>query len=82
MPNIEANLRTRIENNEAHTFVVIVPTDSARLNRQRELIDYHPNRAVANLQVYDIQNFIQRLSNQVRPARNTQITRNSKLVAS
>ena len=69
MPNIEAILRTRIENNEADTFVVIVPTDSARLNRQRELIDYHPNRAVANLQVYDIQSFIQRLSNQVRPAR-------------
>ena len=69
MPNIEATLKTRIQNNEADSFVIIVPTDSARLNRQRELIDYHPNRAVANLQVYDIQNFIQRLYNRVRPAR-------------
>lgn len=69
MQNIEVTLKTRIQNNEADSFVIIVPTDSARLNRQRELIDYHPNRAVANLQVYDIQNFIQRLYNRVRPAR-------------
>ncbi len=69
MQNIEATLKTRIQNNEADSFVIIVPTDSARLNRQRELIDYHPNSAVANLQVYDIQNFIQRLYNRVRPAR-------------
>lgn len=69
MQNIESILKTRIQNNEADSFVIIVPTDSARLNRQRELIDYHPNRAVTNLQVYDIQSFIQRLYNQVRPAR-------------
>ena len=69
MQNIESTLKTLIQNNKADSFLVIVPTDSARLNRQRELIDYHPNRAVTNLQVYDIQNFIQRLYNRVRPAR-------------
>ncbi len=69
MQNIENILKTRIENNEAHTFVVIVPTDAARLKRQRELVDYHPNRAVPNLRVYTIVNFVQRLYNQVRPAR-------------
>lgn len=69
MQNIESILETRIQNNEAESFVVIVPTDSVRLNRQRELIDYHPNRAVANLQVYHIQDFIQRLYNQVRPVK-------------
>lgn len=73
MQTIESILKTRIQNNEAESFVVIVPTDSTRLNRQRELIDYHPNRAVANLHVYDIQTFIQRLYNQVRPAK-TQIS--------
>ena len=73
MQNIESILKTRIQNNEAESFVVIVPTESARLNRQRELIDYHPNRAVANLHVYDIQSFIQKLYNQVRPAK-TQIS--------
>ena len=69
MQNIENILKTRIENNEAHTFVVIVPTDAARLKRQRELVGYHPNRAVPNLRVYTIVNFVQRLYNQVRPAR-------------
>ncbi len=73
MQSIESILKTRIQNNEAESFLVIVPTESARLNRQRELIDYHPNRAVTNLQVYDIQTFIQRLYNQVRPAK-TQIS--------
>ena len=69
MPNIENTLKTRIQNDEAHTFVVIVPTDSARLKRQRELVGYHPNQAVANLRVYTLGSFIQRLYNQVRPAK-------------
>ena len=69
MQNIENTLKTRIENNEADTFVVIVPTDAACLQRQRELVGYHPNRAVPNLRVYTIVDFVQRLYNQVRPAR-------------
>lgn len=69
MPNIENTLKTRIENDEAHTFVVIVPTDSARSHRQRELVGYHRNRAVANLRVYTLGSFIQRLYDQVRPAK-------------
>ncbi len=69
MLDIENTLKNRIENDKTNTFVVIVPTDSARLHRQRELVGYHPNRAVANLQVYTLGNFIQRLYNQVRPAR-------------
>ncbi len=69
MQNIENILKARIQKDEANTFVVIVPTDAARLKRQCELIGYHPNLAVADLQVYDIENFIQRLYNQVRPSR-------------
>lgn len=69
MENIENTLKTRIQNSEADTFVVIVPTDSARLKRQRELVGYHPNRAVTNLRVYTIVDFVQRLYNRVRPAR-------------
>ena len=65
MQGIENTLKARIENDATHTFVVIVPTDSARLKRLRELVDYHPNRAVANLSVYDIQNFVHTLYNQV-----------------
>ena len=69
MRDIENILKTRIENDEANTFVVIVPTDSARLKRQRELVGYHPNRAVANLRVYTLGSFIQRLYDQVNPLR-------------
>lgn len=69
MPDIENTLKTRIENDRTNTFVVIVPTDSARLHRQRELIGHHPNQAVANLHVYTLGSFVQRLYNQVRPAR-------------
>ena len=69
MQDIENTLKTRIQNDQADTFVVIVPTDAARLNRQRELVDYHPNGAVANLRVLDIENFVQRLYNQVRPSK-------------
>ena len=63
MQDIENILKTRIQNELAGSFVVIVPTDSARLQRQRELVGYHPNGAVANLRVYDIENFVQRLYN-------------------
>ncbi|MDE0684293.1 MAG: PD-(D/E)XK nuclease family protein [Candidatus Poribacteria bacterium] len=69
MQNIENTLKTRIQNDQAHTFVVIVPTDSARLHRQRELVGYHPNRAVADLRVYTLGSFIQRLYDQVHPAK-------------
>ena len=69
MPTIENTLKNRIERERAGTFVVIVPTDSDRLKRQRELVAYHPSRAVANLRVYDIENFIQQLYIQVEPAK-------------
>lgn len=69
MPGIKNILKTRIQSDRAHTFVVIVPTDSARLHRQHELVGYHPNQAVANLRVYTLGSFIQRLYNQVRPER-------------
>ena len=69
MHDIENTIKTRIRDDRAETCVIIVPNDAARLKRQRELIAYHPNRAVANMQVYDIENFVQRLYSQVRPLR-------------
>ena len=69
MPDIENTLKTRIQNDQAASFVVIVPTDAARLHRQRELVGYHPNGAVANLRIYTLGSFIQRLYDQVRPAK-------------
>ena len=69
MQAIENTLKTLIENNKAHTFVVIVPTDAARVKRQRELVGYHPNGAVANLRVYTSMEFIQRLYRQAQSSR-------------
>ena len=69
MQDIENTLKTRIQNDQADTFVVIVPTDAARLQRQRELVDYHPNGAVANLRVYTSVEFIQRLYRQAQTSR-------------
>ena len=69
MQNIENTLKTRIQDDKANSFVIVVPTDSARLKRQRELVGYHPKNAVANLRVYTLGNFIQRLYSQVRPAK-------------
>lgn len=67
MQDIESILKTRIQKDDANTFVIIVPTDSARLERQRELVGYHPDQVVTNLRVYTLGSFIQRLHNQVRP---------------
>ena len=69
MQAIENTLKTLIQKDRAGSFVVIVPTDAARLHRQRELVSYHPNRAVANLRVYTLGSFIQRLYSQVHPAK-------------
>ena len=69
MQNIENTLKTRIQNDKANTFLIIVPTDSARLKRQRELVGYHPNRATSNLPVYTLGSFIQRLYTRLHPER-------------
>ena len=68
MQYIEETLKTRIKNDDASTFVVIVPNDDVRLKRQRELIAYHPNRAVANLQVCTSEHLVYRLYNQACPS--------------
>ena len=69
MQDIENTLKTRIQEDDTNTFVIIVPTDSARLKRQRELVGYHPDRAVPNLRVYTLGRFIQRLYDQILPPR-------------
>ena len=69
MQDIENTLKTRIQNDQAGSFVLIVPTDSARLHRQRELVGYHPKGAVANLRVYTSMEFIQRLYRQAQSSK-------------
>ena len=75
MQNVEDILRTRIQKDDAETFVVIVPTNSARLKRQRELLQYHPSGTVANLRVHTLAKFVQRLYAQLEhPEKRTGIS--------
>lgn len=69
MSEIENRLRTEIQNNRANSFLVIVPNVASRQNRERELIDYHPEGAITNLQVQEIVGFIDRLYSQIRRPR-------------
>lgn len=69
MSEIENILKTKIQANDAQTFLVIVPNDAARQKRERELIEYHPDGAVTDLQVVQINRFIQRLYRQARQSR-------------
>ena len=69
MPEIENRLKTEIQNNRANSFLVIVPNVASRQNRERALIDYHPEGAITNLQVQEIVGFINRLYLQIRRPR-------------
>ncbi len=69
MSEIEIRLKTEIQNNRANTFLVIVPNVASRQNRERELIDYHPDGAITNLQVQEIVGFIDRLYSHIRKPR-------------
>ena len=69
MSEIENRLKTRIQDNRANSFLVIVPNVASRQNRERTLIDYHPEGAITNLQVQEIVGFINRLYSQIRRPR-------------
>lgn len=69
MSEIENRLKTEIQNNRASFFLVIVPNVASRQNRERALIDYHPEGAITNLQVQEIVGFINRLYSQIRNPR-------------
>ncbi len=69
MSEIESRLKTEIQNNSADSFLVIVPNVPSRQNRERTLIDYHPESAISNLQVQEIVGFIDRLYSQIRSPR-------------
>ena len=57
---IAHEIRTRLEDGRADTFLHIVPTDHARLKWCREYLRNTPNRAVAGLHIYTLDNLIRR----------------------
>ncbi len=69
MSQIKNKIKDKIQNNRAHTLLIIVPNEASRQKRERELIEYHPNSVVIDLQVQQINYFIQRLFSQTRQSR-------------
>ncbi len=57
---IDREIRTRLEADRADTFLHIVPTDHARLKWCREYLRNTPNRAVAGLHIYTLDNLVRR----------------------
>ena len=58
---IDHEIRTRLEEGRADTFLHIVPTDHARLKWHREYLSKIPNRAIAGLHIYTLDNFVRQL---------------------
>ncbi len=57
---IDNTIRTRLEEGRADTFLHIVPTDHARLKWCREYLENTPNRAIAGLHIYTLDNLVRR----------------------
>ena len=66
---IDHEIRTRLEDDRADTFLHIVPTDHARLEWCREYLTNTPNRAVAGLHIYTLNNLVRRLYGRLNTGR-------------
>ena len=58
---INHEIRSRLEDDRADTFLHIVPTDHARRNWCREYLRETPNRAVAGLRIYALDDLVRLL---------------------
>ena len=58
---IDHEIRSRLEDGCADTFLHIVPTDHARLKWHREYLKYTPNRAIAGLHIYSLEYLVRLL---------------------
>ena len=66
---IDHEIRTRLEDDRADTFLHIVPTDHARRKWCREYLKNTPNRAVAGLRIYTLGDFVRRLYGRLNTGR-------------
>ena len=58
---IDHEIRSRLEDDHADTFLHIVPTDHARRNWCREYLRKTPNRAIAGLHIYTLDDLVRLL---------------------
>ena len=66
---IDHEIRSRLENGCADTFLHIVPTDHARLKWHREYLKYTPNRAIAGLHIYSLEYLVRLLYRRLNKGR-------------
>ena len=66
---IDHEICTRLEADRADTFLHIVPTDHARLEWCRKYLTNTPNRAVAGLHIYTLDNLVRRLYGRLNTGR-------------
>ena len=66
---IDHEIRTRLKDNRADTFLHIVPTDHAQRKWCREYLKNTPNRAVAGLHIYTLGDFVRRLYGRLNTGR-------------
>ena len=66
---IDREIRTRLEDNRADTFLHIVPTAHARRKWCREYLKNTPNRVVAGLHIYTLGDFVRRLYGRLNTGR-------------
>ena len=58
---IKDEIHACLRKGRGDTFLLIVPTAQARLQRRRECLEYAPNQAVAGLHIHTLEDFVQRL---------------------
>ena len=66
---IDHEIRTRLEDDRADTFLHIVPTDYARRKWCREYLKNTPSRAVAGLHIYTLGDLVRRLYGRLNTGR-------------
>jgi ATP-dependent helicase/DNAse subunit B len=62
-------IRSRLENGCADTFLHIVPTDHARLKWHHEYLKYTPNRAISGLHIYSLEYLVRLLYRRLNKGR-------------
>ncbi len=66
---IDHEIRTRLEEGRADTFLHIVPTDHAKRKWYGKYLQNTPNRAVAGLHIYTLGDFVRRLYGRLNTGR-------------
>ena len=59
---VETVIRERLERGDGDTLLFIVPTEQARLRRQREFLEHAPRHAAAGLNIHTFESLVKRFA--------------------